>query len=186
MNKQLRNSKVIKAIALLLMIGGLVGLVIVVFIDARYLLRPDASFFSFSVAIAGIFILLYGWAIWTGIDLWRGRPQALTWALVLFAIQIPTVTVPGFTYEFHTGFIVRILFNAAGRLGFDFNLGSSFMFYISSSIQGIVLGINLVAMLAFIYLLKIKGSVNAGTPYSPLSNYGLEQTSTPADLKENL
>jgi hypothetical protein len=104
------------------------------------------------VAIVGVFNLIYGWGIWTGVDLWRGKNQALLWARILFAMQILAITVPGFTYEFHTGFIIQVLFRGA-EIHFGFNLGSSFAFYISQSIEGFALGINVFAVGVFIYLL---------------------------------
>ena len=148
------SSKGMKVISLLLMLGGIFGVGIAVLIDGRYLMSPGAKFFSPSVAIAGVFILLFGWAVLTGIDLWLGRSEALTWARILFAIQIPTIAVPGFSYEFHIGFILRFIVRSGFRIGFDFNLGSSFNFYISPSIQQFALGINVFAVGVLIYLLR--------------------------------
>jgi len=147
------SSKGMKAISLLLMLGGVLGVGIAIVIDARYLMSPGAKFFSPSVAIAGVFILLFGWAVWTGIDLWRGRSHALTWARILFAIQIPTIIVPGFSYEFHVGFIARLMVSSAVRINFGFNLGSSFNFYVASSIQQFAVGINVFAVAVLIYLM---------------------------------
>ena len=164
MNESIRNSKAMKAVSLLLIAGGVVGIIVALMADVRYLSIPGASFFSPSVAIVGVFNLIYGWGIWTGVDLWRGKSQALLWARILFALQILAITVPGFTYEFHTGFIIQVLLRGA-QIHFGFNLGSSFAFYISQSIEGFALGINVFAVGVFVYLM------GAGRPKP--NNFGL-------------
>lgn len=164
MNESIRDAKAMKVISLLLILGGVVGIIVGLMEDVRFLSTPGTSFFSPSVAIFGVFILIYGWAVWSGVDLWRGKSQALLWARILFAMQIFTITVPGFTYEFHTGFIIQVLFRSA-QIHFGFNLGSSFAFYISQSIEGFALGINVFAVGMFVYLM------GAGHPKP--NNFGL-------------
>jgi uncharacterized membrane protein len=168
LNESIRDSKAMKAVSLLLIIGGVVGIIVALITEVRFLSIPGAPFFSPSVAIVGVFNLIYGWGIWTGVDLWRGKNQALLWARILFAMQILAITVPGFTYEFHTGFIIQVLFRGA-EIHFGFNLGSSFAFYISQSIEGFALGINVFAVGVFVYLL------GAGRPKP--NNFGLIQGS---------
>lgn len=142
-----------KAVSLLLIIGGVVGIVIAIALEVRFLSIPGAPFFSPSIAILGAFNLIYGWSIWTGVDLWRGKSQALLWARILFAMQILAITVPGFRYEFNTGLMLQVLYRSA-RIHFGFKLGSSFAFYISQSIEGFALGINVFAVGVFVYLMR--------------------------------
>lgn len=144
-----------KLVALLLMVGGVVGIGVGVWLDIKLLMSSQISAFSVTTAIIGVFILLYGWAVWTGIDLWKGRRRALTFAQILFGMQIPVLTIPGFSYEFHTGLTVLITILSGLRLNFNFNIGSSFSFYISSQVHGVAIGINLVALLVLIYLIRI-------------------------------
>lgn len=148
------ESKGTKAISLLLILGGALGVALAVAFDVGLLTNSGTSFFSPSVAITGAFIVIYGWCIWTGVDLWRGRRQALTWARILFAIQVPSIMVPGFSYEFHTGFMLRIVAGGGLRFGFNFHLGSAFTFYFSPSIHGMALGVNIVAVIVLIYLVR--------------------------------
>jgi hypothetical protein len=79
LNENIRDSKAMKAVSLLLIIGGVVGIVIAIALEGRFLSIPGAPFFSPSIAILGAFNLIYGWSIWTGVDLWRGKSQALLW-----------------------------------------------------------------------------------------------------------
>ena len=128
--EKLPVTKVIRIISLLLMLGGGFGVALTVAFDVGLLANSGVSFFSPSIAIAGVFIVIFGWCVWTGVDLWRGRRQAIPWAKILFAIQISTLIVPGFSYEFHTGFVVRIMASVPLRLCTNFHLGSSYSFYI--------------------------------------------------------
>ena len=153
-SEKLPAAKGLKIISLLLMLGGCFGVALTVAFDFGLLTTSGMSIFSPTVAIAGVFIVIFGWCVWTGIDLWRGRRQALPWAKILFAIQIPTLIVPGFSYEFHTGFVVRIMASVPFRLGANFNFGSSFSFYISPSIHGFAIGVNIVAVIVLVYLMR--------------------------------
>ena len=152
---KLRVTAGIRLISVLLIVGGIVGIVVVVILDTRLLTSGSGRFFSPGVAIGGLFIVLFGWAVWTGIDLWRGRRQAVTWAIILFAMQVPSLTIPGFSYEFYTGIVIQVLFGSSG-LNFAFNFGSSFDFHILGSLPGFVFGINLVAIAILIYLVRAR------------------------------
>lgn len=154
-NDRVPVSMGMKLVALLLMVGGVVGIGVGVWLDIRWLTNSQASLFSASTAIVGVFILLYGWAVWTGLDLWKGRRRALKFAQILFVMQIPVFTIPGISYEFHTGFTLLIMILRGLRLNFNFNLGSSFSFYISSEVHGVAIGVNLFALFVLIYLIRI-------------------------------
>lgn len=56
--------------------------------------------------MTGLYLVIFGWCVWTGVDLWQGKPQGYKWAKVLFAAQIPVITFPGFTYHFEVGGLV--------------------------------------------------------------------------------
>jgi len=140
----------IKIVALLLLIGGVLGVGVSAWLDLGLL--GSSQLQATSVVITGVFILLFGWAAWTGFELWRGRRQALWMAKVLYALQVPVFTFPGFTYELHTGLAVRFMLFNGLNLNFNFHLGSTFSFYISPEIQSVALGVNVVAVAALIYL----------------------------------
>jgi hypothetical protein len=125
-----------------------------IWLDINLLASSQIGMFSSTTAIAGVFIILFGWSAWTGLELWRGRRQAIKFAQILFAIQIPVLTLPGFSYQFHTGFLVQIAVLEGVRFNFGFHLGSAFNFYISPEVQGLAIGINLVALFVLIYLIR--------------------------------
>jgi hypothetical protein len=156
-----------KFVALLLIVGGALGIALTLWLDISLLSSERVRVFSSSTAITGAFIVLYGWGVWTGIDLWRGRRQAITMAQVLFAMQIPVLNVLGFSYEFHTGLAIRIMVLGGANLNFNFQLGSSFNFYISSQVPGTAIGVNLFALAILIYLTLLSSALSNRTQTEP-------------------
>jgi hypothetical protein len=148
-------TKPMRIVALLLILGGAFGVGLTIWLDVNLLMSSQLSLLSLATAIAGVFILLFGWCVWTGVDLWRGRRQALKFAMVLFAMQIPVITVPGFSYHLHTGLQLRLALMTGGEFDVGFKLGSGFNFYISSDVEGLSIGVNLVALFVLIYLIRV-------------------------------
>jgi hypothetical protein len=149
-------TKPMRMVALLLILGGALGVGLTFWIDINLLLTSQISILSSVTAMAGVFICLFGWCAWTGIDLWRGRRQALKFAMILFALQIPILTVPGFSYYFYTGFLLRIAVLTGGEIDAGFKLASSgFKLYVSSDVEGLAIGVNLVALFMLIYLIRV-------------------------------
>jgi hypothetical protein len=148
-------SRGMKLVSLLLAIGGLVGVAITFWLYMNSITNDQIRLFSPTTGIFGAFMVLFGWAAWTGRELWLRKKQALTMAKVLFGLQIPFIQIPGFAYEFHTGFTVPIRIASGMHVGAGFQFGSSFTFYLSSQIRNFGIGANLAALLIFVYLMRI-------------------------------
>jgi hypothetical protein len=148
-------SKGMKLVSLLLIVGGALGAGLTIWLDVKLLMSSQLSILSSAAAIAGVFICLFGWCVWTGVDLWRGRRQALKFAMILFALQVPVLTLPGFSYHLHTGLQLRIAVLTGGEFDAGFKLGSGFNLDISSDVQGLAIGVNLVALFVLIYLIRV-------------------------------
>jgi len=148
-----------KLVAVLLGVGGLAGLSIALWTEMSLLLQHAGN--HIAAALMGLFAFIYGTSMWTGIDLWRKKPSAFTWAQVLLVAQIPTVGFPGFAYYFYTGLTLYLSFSTRPDIvtGFEFHLGSAFRFQLSQEIDGFVWGINLVAILALYLLGKSRASI---------------------------
>ena len=99
-------------------------------------------------ALLGLFV----WSVIAGIRLWRGEPKGWKWATILFALQIPIFTVPGLSYEFYTGLSLKVVGgDTTGNLGLNF--GAYADFHLSTQVDGLIYGVNVVALIALIYLL---------------------------------
>jgi len=154
-NDRFTVTKGMRIVALLLIIGGALGVGLTIWLDTQLLMSSQLSVLSSAAAIAGVFICLFGWCVWTGIDLWRGRRKALKFAMILFALQIPVITVPQFSYRMYTGLMLQIRVLSGGQVDTGFQFGSAFGFYISPEVQGLAIGVNLVALFVLIYLIRV-------------------------------
>src|SRR5579859_1814100 len=119
-----------KLVSLLLMVGGVLGIGLTAWLDSNLVSSGQVALFSPSVAITGYFIVVFGWAAWTGRNLSIGYRRAVRQAQILFALQSPLFRVPGFVYEFHTGFTASIGIANGAAFNFSFHLGSSANFYL--------------------------------------------------------
>jgi hypothetical protein len=85
--------------------------------------------------------------------LWRGEPKGWKASTILFALQVPILTIPGLGYEFYTGIALKIVAGDVAHM-FGFNLGASIDLNVGSDVTGFILGVNVVAIAAVIYLLR--------------------------------
>ena len=157
----LSNDKVpiaLKIIALLLIGGGIFGIVMVL---SGSLQTPSQQ--TVNVFCAIVFAAVFGWCVLVGIHLWRGKPDAVRWAMILFAAQIPILSIPHyFAYEFYSGLTIRFMLEQIDTIlefGFSFYFGAGMQFIISPEIQNLTLGINLVAVVVLLYLKKVAKSL---------------------------
>src|SRR5215471_11851193 len=134
-----------RLISLLLIAGGILGILAAVFL-IQGLVQHDQPGRAIVPAIS---IAVFGWCIFQGVQLWRGKPSGYHWAKILFALQIPGFCVSRLTYEFSTGISARVMFGNSSRQ-FGADIGSSLNLLISPEPQGWMLGINLVAVAALV------------------------------------
>jgi hypothetical protein len=136
-----------RLLALMLMLGGVVGIGLSVFMGVKYL----QVHWLYSILVAA-FLLLFAWSALAGFRLWRGERRGWKWATILFAMQIPILTVPGLSYEYYTGMSFKV---AGGHVDkpVTFALGSNANFYLDTRITDLVYGVNLFALAATCYLI---------------------------------
>jgi hypothetical protein len=140
----------LKLIALWLGIGGAVGLGLAFYTETQTFM---AGHFYLTLVLA-LIIVLFGGSAWAGFELWQGSRYGFTLARISLALQVPIFTVPGFSFS---GFTVGArVYAAAGscqpgfRFGFD--LTSMINFQISPEIDCTMIGLNLLAVAALLYL----------------------------------
>lgn len=137
----------IRLISALLVSGGVAGIGLVMWAEATVRIH---------VAFLGVSMLLFGWSVWVGIDLWKGKSQSYTWAAVLLVLQIPMISFHGFVYQFYVGLILGLSYSrdAASRMNMEFQVGSALNFHLSSETDNLFFGLNLVAIAAVTYLIR--------------------------------
>ncbi len=139
----------IRALALFLVVGGIAGVVIVLLAEVG---ENGPSHLPF----LGLAMFMFGCSVWVGTELWQGKPRSYKWAQIVFIAQIPTISFPGFSYQFFLGLMLGFSFSrdAATKLNLEFELGSRFNFHILTEIDNLIIGVNLIAIAALIYLTK--------------------------------
>ena len=135
-------------IGFLLVAGGLLGILG----SVQMGLHSAQQHQSLRVASAIIGTALFAGGILTGIALWQATPRGFKWAKILFALQVPVFGVGCFSFEFSTLLSLRVMIgNTTHRIGG--NIGSSLNLYWSPQSLGFMFGINIVAVIALLYLI---------------------------------
>jgi hypothetical protein len=147
----------VRVAAALLFAGGLVGTCIFVTVEVSALRNHWPLVF---VALPGIG--LFVWSTIVGLRLWRGVPGSAKWAKVLFMLQIPVMSVSGSNYEFFTGLAARLL-HGPGGTKIEFRIGASLSTEFATDSTRFVVGVNLVAICAFLYLLTRHSAPNSSS-----------------------
>ncbi|HUF71540.1 MAG TPA: hypothetical protein VMR74_01445 [Gammaproteobacteria bacterium] len=147
MGEERSGSKSAKALAVLLMLGGVVGIGIALF--AGYQLAQ--AHWAYGLLMA-LLLALFAWSALTGVRLWRDDPRGWKWAIILFAAQIPVLAIPGLTYEYFTGIAVKVLGGGVeGPLSFGIGAGANI--FVGGAAPELAYGVNLVAVAALAWLL---------------------------------
>jgi hypothetical protein len=142
-----------KIIAVLEIIGGFYGILLIVWVLA---VNPfDANSFIFGP----ILFAIYGLSAFAGIALFRGRKYGRTASIVVQCIQIPKFISPALIFMFSFGFDfwVHYLLNPGyATLGFEFRFGAFNQLFISVQGAPAGLGISIVGCVWLALLLKYK------------------------------
>lgn len=152
MNKKLGTGVRIMAVGLIA--GGLLGLLGtgMMYANRHHGLKPE-------LVVTAVAVAMFSWTALSGLAMWRRRPWGLRSAKVLFALQIPTFCIARMSYEFSNLFSFRVMAgNVAHQIGG--NIGSSFNLSWAPPGTGFMVGLNLIAVLAFTYLVMASRSSN--------------------------
>lgn len=138
-----------RVLALLLVVGGVVGMGAGLMF-AWYKLPENALYLLLAVP----FVLLFGSAILTGIRLWQDTAWGRKWAIILFASQVPVLSFPGLVFLWYTGLQVApvVQVTATFEFGMLLELGASGQFFVGGAENPVVLGVNVFALAALVFL----------------------------------
>ncbi len=161
------HQKTTRILAALLVLGGVVGVALTLFMGVQLL--SEAGPLS---ALIVVLALPFGWALAIGIELWRGTSYGRKWAPVIFATQIPIVLLPSFHYEWFTGFVfglVLLVGPGDTTLHFAANLGANIQILIGSESSVTGVGFNLVALIAVLLLVRSNRAQTDGSVQTEFS-----------------
>ena len=144
--EQLRPFRGLRLLALLLAVGGCIGIFLFILLAFQSALQNWQILILITIGV-GVFAL----STIVGVRLWRGSAAAVTWAKVLFALQIPIFKVDGLNYEYFTG-IAAMLLHGPGGTNLSFRLGATLSMEFVPDSQGFIVGANLIAAAALVLL----------------------------------
>jgi len=139
----------IRILAVLLISGGLLGISGVglnVWSGYMDLKQNTLVLIELSATVA-----VYAWTTLKGIDLWRRLLRGYNWAKILFAAQIPVVASPSVNYGFYTGLGLDLVIGDVNS-HIRAHIGSGFTLYGDPAMTHPFYGVNLVAIVALVYL----------------------------------
>src|SRR5690348_5165014 len=154
----------VRIVSLLLSVGGLVGVGIASLTQFE-LLRQTGFHPSLRTGLVGVFLFAFAFSIWIGILLWQGRRSAVFWSEILLALQIPVITIANVLYEFPEGCIalIQLIPGSIIKFEFEFHFGSGFQINFGSEVEQLVFGINVAALAALIYLMRLSRALQPST-----------------------
>ena len=144
--EQLRPFRGLRLLAPLLAVGGGVGIYLFILLAFKSVQQDWRILIIITIGIG-----VFAWSTVVGVRLWRGGTAAITWAKVLFALQIPIFTVRGLNYEYFTG-IAAMLLHGPGGTNLSFRLGASLSMEFDPDSQRFMVGVNLIAAAALVML----------------------------------
>jgi len=152
-----------KIIAVLEIIGGIFGFLIIAWVLVSMPFDPTA------LVLAPIVFLIYGLSLFAGIALLRDRRYGRTASIVVQCIQIPKIFSPALIFMFSFGFDVWVHFLLHPNFttaGVEIKLGAFNQLFISVPDAPLGLGISLVGPVFLALLLKYNPSA-APEPIEP-------------------
>jgi hypothetical protein len=148
-----RTDRGIRFLALLLVAGGAVGIAVAIFLVVQAWHQSWITV-SFAVALSGMFL----WTAFFGMRLWRHETRGIKWARILFALQIPVLSIAGVTYQYYTGLALNVgLRDLVPHVNSNFGASASLQWQPNSAPR--IVGVNVIAIIAFVYLLRYKPSL---------------------------
>ncbi len=144
-----------KAIALIEIIGGLSGIGLTFYV----MINTEADVFT-KLLFGGLAFAPFLISIVAGLLLWRNHAAGAVLSMIVQAVQVPKFSFPGVMYLFYSGVDAGTLLTWPGpgqevRLHFAVNFGGNVRRHIGEHEDGLLLGLNIFALFAFFYLLKL-------------------------------
>jgi len=142
-------SRWLKVIAFLEIGGGIVGII------GPFAFTPDLLSIKLGKLFVQLaFLLPMSLSIVAGVLLWKGTYQGLMLSRIVQGMQIPILIYHRVLYEFYTGLGLYVSLKGIFKIQIEPLLGAIFRFRVLDEPRYESVGINLIALLAFWYLMR--------------------------------
>ncbi|WP_458788827.1 hypothetical protein [Dyella jiangningensis] len=139
--------RLVRALCIGLGLGAAVGIVVCLMLAAQ----PSILARLF----AGMAAVLYAGIGWAAYGLWRGHRLGLHWTRLLLLLQVPVVQTPWLVYNLFAAAALDVYVGTTS--GVWANVGASFhWFFGPSGRSGYLVGVNVVALVAFVLLGRVR------------------------------
>ena len=146
----------VRVLSAMLTLGALWG-VVVPLASVLLVARLRSALFASSPLIwilSAAALVPFAWCFWLGYHLWNGKRWALNCAKWTFLLQVLQLAFPGFSYQFDI-FGVTVGISSAQHWHVLFTFGCDFAPIYAPANHDVIIGLNVVAVIAANYLFKI-------------------------------
>lgn len=120
-----------------------------------------------------IYMGLYAWGTICGIYILIDHKNGIIWCKLFYALQIPCVMTKYVGYVFYSGIYLTIKYSIKiHAISINYSFGGYFQYNLFQPSSDYYLGINVIAVLIFLYLLKISRT----RKLQRVSNLGVQGT----------
>jgi|GEM_PF-2283734 len=152
-----------KLISLLEIIGGILGIGVILFsfftVIIPYFQSDAVTLYKIITSMIFLYaFLVYCFSTLSGLLLWKKHKKAVQLSLISQSVQIPTFLIPGMTYMLVSCFGVFVKISLSS-LFFSAYFGSRFSIFFLPQSGNYYIGLNIVALVIFIFLYKHRKEV---------------------------
>jgi len=132
--------------------GGLIGIALL----SRIIFYSN-GFSEIIILFYLLIALFFSYSILCGWMCLKYNTKALTFSYVNQMLQLPSVYIAGFSYNYVAGFYLNIGFDFTQSLKLSFDAGiSTFNFYLNNGLNSILFNFNLVAFYLVYWILRLQ------------------------------
>ena len=142
-------ARTLKTIAGIELAGGILGAVMVAVIIPKLASQANVSALTLLPWLVPPFVL----SLVAGALLWRGGSAGEILSIINLALQIPVIGTSLLSYFFNSGVALRVWLSSDGPGWFLF-LGSQFHINFRPTTPGVLLGVNVVALVLLVLLIR--------------------------------
>ncbi|WP_192820261.1 hypothetical protein [Rufibacter sp. LB8] len=154
-NSYFSTKNILNGIAFYQMTGGLLGLGLFTKLPPQLHNPSGSTWLGIGLAAA-----LYLFSVVCGFQLLRRKPQAVNWSMVNQGLQVLSLGVAGFAYNYVAGLKLGVGLDFLASWVFKVRISvSSFQFMLQADGAPSFVGINLLALLLLYFLEKSKDSI---------------------------
>ena len=161
-------SSKIKGLAIYQIAGGVIGLILTI-----WLIINQASVSGLLLLLFLIAIGLYSYSIYCGVLLIKQKSNGLNHSYLNQYLQLINFSILGYGFQYIAGIFLSLGIDLTNSIDFKFNLGiSAWQLKINSDTEMILINFNFIALFLIIFIDKLKNKISKEEFDNKLSQLG--------------